>query len=333
MNKKRIISLVTWLCFSIAFTSSANTAKDPLPSWQEGTSKQAIISFVNSVTQAESKYFVPKAERIATFDNDGTLWAEQPLYAQLLFAIERIYVLAPSNPEWQTKQPFASVLKGDIKGALSYDANAVNDIVMAANTGMTDEEYTAIVTEWIGRAKHPVTQRKFSEMVYQPMLELIHYLQANDFKTYIVSGGGTQFIRAWAENVYSIPPEQVIGSTMLSKYEVVDGEQVIVRYPEMNFYNNKADKVIGINSHIGRRPIAAFGNSDGDMQMLNYVTDGTGARLGMIIHHTDDKREWSYDRKSKIGHLNKGLDNAKEHDWIIVDMKADWKNIYPTVSK
>ena len=329
MHKNKCLTTLVWLSLVFTFNCTATSNNDPLPSWNDGNSKQSIINFVNRVVKPDSVEFVPKAERIATFDNDGTLWVEQPLYAQLMFAIERIHVLAAQNPEWQTKQPFASILKGDIKRALSYDANAVNDIVMAANTGMSDKQYSAIVKEWIGRAKHPVTQRKFSEMVYQPMLELINYLQQNDFKTYIVSGGGIGFIRAWSEVVYGIPPEHVIGSTMLRKYEIVDGKHLIVRHPEMNFYNNKSDKVIGINTHIGRQPIAAFGNSDGDIEMLHYVTAGDGARLGMFIHHTDTVREWAYDRKSQIGHLSKGLDMADKNGWKVVSMKDDWKIIYP----
>jgi len=332
---KRILTLGCTLLLSLSFcfSSSAATGKlDPLPSWHAGNSKQAIINFVNEVTTPESPQYVNKNDRIATFDNDGTLWAEQPIYAQLMFAIERIYSLAPQNPSWQTKQPFAKLLKGDIEGALSHDENAVNDIVMAANTGMSDEAYTKIVKQWISKAKHPVSQKLFTNMVYQPMLELIDYLQQNGFKTYIVTGGGSQFIRAWSQDVYNIPPEQVIGSTMKRTYVMKNEKKVIMREGEMDFYNNKSNKVIAINTHIGRRPIAAFGNSDGDMQMLNYVSDGEGARLGMIIHHTDEKREWAYDRKSPIGHLSKALDKAKENNWQVVDMKSDWKVIYPTVS-
>jgi phosphoserine phosphatase len=337
----KIISLFVFTTvFNTVFTSAVLTTKvaaiehkDPLPSWQEGPNKHAIIKFVSNVTQTGSTDFVAKNDRIATFDNDGTLWAEQPIYAQLLFAIERIYVLAPQHPEWQTKQPFAKLLKGDVKGALSHDKSAVNDIVMAANTGMTDEVYTDIVKQWFITAKNPATQRLFSNMIYQPMLELITYLQDNDFKTYIVSGGGIQFIRAWSQEVYGIAPEQVIGSTMKRSYQLQGEKQVIVREGEMDFYNNKSNKVIAINTHIGRRPIAAFGNSDGDMQMLNYVTDGKGARLAMIIHHTDVKREWAYDRTSQIGHLSKALDKAEEHNWKIVDMKNEWKIIYPEKTK
>ena len=307
----------------------AIAAREPLPSWHDTRSKQTIMTFIKEVTDPNSAKFVKKSERVATFDNDGTLWAEQPIYTQLLFAIERIVALAPSHPEWQNKEPFASLLKGDIPGALTQSKTAVNDIVMAANTGMDNETYKAIVTKWIHQAKHPVTHRLYTEMVYQPMVELIAYLQQNGFKTYIVSGGGIEFIRAWSETVYGIPPEQVIGSTMKRTYELQDNKMVIIRHPEMDFYNNNNNKVIAINTHIGRRPIAAFGNSDGDLPMLEYVSSGEGPRLSMIIHHTDKKREWAYNRKSDIGKLDKGLDEADENRWTIVDMKRDWKLIYP----
>ncbi|MGB0938251.1 MAG: HAD family hydrolase [Colwellia sp.] len=335
-EKQKVIDglLFSVLLLTALTISKAVNASDPLPSWNEGENKAAIIAFVKRVTDKDSTSFVNPSERIATFDNDGTLWAEQPIYAQLMFAIERIYTLAPNNPQWKTQQPFAKLLSGDIEGALSHDKNAVNTIVMAANTGMDDEQYTQIVEQWITQAKHPVTQRLYTKMVYQPMLELITYLQDNDFKTYIVSGGGIQFIRAWSEQVYNIPPEQVIGSTMKRSF-VIDPQmpessnKVILRHAEMDFYNNKANKVIAINTHIGRRPIAAFGNSDGDMQMLKYVTDGKGERLGVIIHHTDEKREWAYDRKSPIGHLSKALDDAKSNQWQVIDMKKSWTVIYP----
>lgn len=326
INKSFLISFFIALIIQY---STVSVAKEPLPSWHDTESKQAIMSFVKEVTNPSSAKFVIESERIATFDNDGTLWAEQPIYTQLLFAIERIYALAPNNPQWQTQEPFASLLKGDIPAALSKSKTAVNDIVMAANTGMNNEEYNDVVNQWIKTAKHPVTQQAVTNMVYQPMLELISYLQDNGFKTYIVSGGGIEFIRAWSELVYGIPPEQVIGSTMKRTYELQNNKMVIVRHPEMDFYNNNSNKVIAINTHIGRRPIAAFGNSDGDMQMLEYVSSGKGSRLSMIIHHTDKKREWAYDRESKIGTLDKGLDKADENNWQIIDMEKDWKVIYP----
>jgi phosphoglycolate phosphatase-like HAD superfamily hydrolase len=326
MTSKSILIL-----FALAITfhdTLATATQAPLPSWHNTQSKQTIITFVKEVTDPNSATFVSKNKRIATFDNDGTLWAEQPVYTQLLFAIERIYALAPHTPQWQSKEPFATLLKGDIPGALTKSKTAVNDIVMAANTGMDNETYNTLVSQWIKTAKHPVTQRPFTNMVYQPMLELISYLQQNGFKTYIVSGGGIEFIRAWSESVYGIPPEQVIGSTVKRTYELQNNKMVIVRHPEMDFYNNNSNKVIAIDTHIGQRPIAAFGNSDGDMQMLEYVSSGKGARLSMLIHHTDKKREWAYDRKSEIGKLDKGLDDAEENNWKIIDIQKDWKVIY-----
>jgi len=314
--------------FFVSVSYSKTSDLKALPSWEEGESKQAIISFVNTVTYKPSPDYVNPEDRIAVFDNDGTLWAEQPLYSQLLFAIERIYVLAAQNPQWKTAQPFAKILSGDVKGALSHSEASVTDIVMAANTGMSDQVYTAIVQEWISRAKHPVTQMLFSQMAYQPMIELIGYLHQHDFKVFIVSGGGSQFIRAFSEKVYGIPVERVIGSTMKRTYENIDGKNVITRQPEMEFYNNNENKVIAINSYIGKRPIAAFGNSYGDLPMLEYIKSGSGETLSMIIHHTDDKREWAYDKKSKIGHLNKGLDQATEKGWHVVDMKTDWKTVF-----
>lgn len=331
MTHKSLIKLFS-NAFLLAITLQcvgAIAAQEPLASWHNTQSKQTIMAFVKEVTSPNSANFVKKSERIATFDNDGTLWAEQPIYTQLLFAIERIYTLAPSHPEWQNKEPFAALLKGDIPGALTHSKTAVNDIVMAANTGMDNETYYALVSQWIKTAKHPVTQRPFTNMVYQPMLELIRFLQQNGFKTYIVSGGGIEFIRAWSESVYGIPPEQIIGSTVKRTYELQNNKMVIVRHPEMDFYNNNSNKVIAINTHIGRRPIAAFGNSDGDMHMLEYVSKGKGARLSMLIHHTDKKREWAYDQQSEIGKLDKGLNKAVENKWGVVDMRKDWKVIYP----
>ncbi len=311
-----------------------------LPSWNEGKSKQSIINFVTKVTKENSSSYVKPEDRIAVFDNDGTLWAEQPLYTQLVFAIERIFALAPKNPKWQSQAPFAKLLKGDIKGALSGGESAINAIVMAANTGMTNEEYAEIVKEWFAVAKHSTNNKAYSQMAYQPMLELIDYLHSNNFKVFIVSGGGIEFIRAFSQDVYDIPSERVIGSVMKRSYQVMEGavegnvensadaKKVILRAAEMTFYNNNANKVLAINSHTGKRPIAAFGNSDGDLPMLKYTSDGDGERLSMIIHHTDEKREWAYDKKSDIGHLSKGLEQAKANGWYLVDMKNDWKVIF-----
>jgi hypothetical protein len=272
---------------------------------------------------------VPPAERIATFDNDGTLWAEHPMYFQLFFALDRVKALAPQHPEWKTQEPFASLLKGDVKAALAGGDKAILEIVMATHAGMTTDEFAKTVTDWIATAKHPVTRRPFTEMVYQPMLEVLAYLRANGFKTFIVSGGGIEFMRPWTEKVYGVPPEQVIGSSIKTKFELRNGKPVLVRRPAVNFIDDKEGKPVGIQSHIGRRPIAAFGNSDGDLQMLQWTMAGEGARFALYVHHTDATREWAYDRQSGIGRLDKGLDEAKAKGWTVIDMKNDWKQIYP----
>lgn len=325
MNRK-----MTRLPISLVVALSAITAfaADPLPSWNDTAPKQAIIRFVEKVTQEGSSDFVPPAERIATFDNDGTLWAEQPIYFQLFFALDRIKALAPQHPEWETNEPFASLLKGNVKGALAGGEAAIAQIVMATHAGMTTEEFHQIVTDWIATAKHPVTGRLFTEMVYQPMLELLEFLRANGFKTFIVSGGGIDFMRPWTQRVYGIPPEQVVGSSIKTKFRMIDGKPALVRLPELNFVDDKEGKPIGIQSHIGRRPIAAFGNSDGDLQMLQYTAAGSGPRFCVYVHHTDAQREWAYDRKSPIGRLDKGLDEAAAKGWTVVDMKNDWNRVF-----
>ena len=314
---------------ALAITTTIAHAADALPSWNDTAPKKAIIAFVEKVTKKGSADFVPPAERIATFDNDGTLWAEQPMYFQFLFALDRVKALAPQHPEWKDKEPFASLLKGDVKGALAGGERAMIEIVMATHAGMTTAEFEQIVKNWIVTAKHPVTKRPFTEMVYQPMLELLAYLRANGFKTFIVSGGGIEFMRPWTEKVYGIPPEQVVGSSIKTKFELRDGKPVLTRLPELNFVDDNVGKPVGINQHIGRRPIAAFGNSDGDLQMLQWTTAGTGARFALIVHHTDAAREWAYDRQSSIGKLDKALDEARARGWTLVDMKRDWKVIFP----
>jgi phosphoglycolate phosphatase-like HAD superfamily hydrolase len=303
-------------------------AADPLPSWNEGATKQRIVAFVNSVTEKGGKNFVPPAERIATFDNDGTLWAEQPMFFQLLFALHRVGVLAPQHPEWKTREPFASLLKGDVKGALAGGERAIFEIVMATHAGMTTEEFDKSVREWITTARHPKTKKLYSEMIYQPMLELLRYLRANGFKTFIVSGGGVEFMRVFSQRVYGIPPEQVIGSTGKVKFELRDGRPVLVKLPEVDFIDDKEGKPVAINKFIGRRPIAAFGNSDGDLQMLQWTTAGSGPRFALIVHHDDAQREFAYDRKSHIGTLDKAWDEAKAKSWTVVSMKNDWKKIF-----
>jgi hypothetical protein len=305
-------------------------AADELASWNDGPAKAAIVEFVGKVTKPGSPDFVPEPERIATFDNDGTLWAEQPMYFQLLFALDRVKAMAPQHPEWKTKEPFASLLKGDVSKALAGGDKAIEEIVMVTHAGMTTAEFEKIVTDWIATAKHPKTHRLYTEMVYKPMLELVAYLRANGFKTFIVSGGGIEFMRPWTEKIYGIPPEQVVGSSVRTKYEIRDGKPVLVRLPAIDFVNDKAGKPVGINSHIGRRPIAAFGNSDGDRQMLEWTQGGGGARLMMLVHHDDAAREWAYGPKSKIGTFSDSLmAEAKQQGWVVISMKDDWARIFP----
>jgi len=262
------------------------------------------------------------------FDNDGTLWAEQPMYFQALFMLDRIRAMAPEHPEWKAKEPFASLLKGDMKGVLAGGERAVGELMMTTHAGVTSEEFSKIVSDWVATAKHPTTGRLYTEMVYQPMLELLAYLRANGYKTFIVSGGGIEFMRPWAEQVYGIPPEQVIGSTIKTKYELRDGVPTLIRLPEVNFIDDGPGKPVGVQTHIGRRPVAAFGNSDGDLEMLQWTAAGAGPRLCLYVHHTDSDREWAYDRESGIGRLNKGLDEAAAKGWTVVDMKADWNRVF-----
>lgn len=311
----------------LVLTSSA-TAGEPLSSWNDGPSKRSIIDFVIDVTTPDSTNYVPPAERIAVFDNDGTLWAEQPLYVQLLFAFDRVKALAPEHPEWQETQPFKAVLENDLDTVLSGGEHALLEIILATHTGMTTAEFSAIASGWFSTAKHPVSGRLYTEMVYQPMLDLLAYLRANGFKTYITSGGGIELLRVFAEDVYGIPPEQVIGSSLKVQYEYRDGNPVLVRLPEISFVDDKSGKPVAINHHIGRRPIAAFGNSDGDLQMLQWTCAGDGARLCVYVHHTDADREWAYDRNSHIGRLDKGLEQAQTDGWTVVDMADDWNIIF-----
>jgi phosphoserine phosphatase len=308
---------------------SAATGVDPLASWNDGPNKTAIIDFVETVSDPSNAGFVDEAKRVAVFDNDGTLWSEQPLYFQLFFAIDRVKAIASEHPEWATTQPFQAVLEDDREALLSAGEHGLIELVMATHAGMSTDEFESIVAGWIATARHPTTGRLFTDMVYQPMLELLAYLRANGFKTFIVSGGGIEFMRPWAEAVYGIPPEQVVGSSIVTEFEMHDGRPVLVRLPEMRFIDDKSGKPVGINSHIGRRPIAAFGNSDGDLQMLQYTTVDNNPSLGVYIHHDDADREWAYDRDSHIGRLSEGLDQASERGWLVISMKDDWRTIYP----
>jgi phosphoglycolate phosphatase-like HAD superfamily hydrolase len=318
------------LACALSFLTTVRGA-EPLPSWNDSGPKKAIVAFVEKVTKEGSPDFVKPEERIATFDNDGTLWCEQPMYFQLLFALDRVKALAPQHPEWKTKEPFASLLKGDVKAALAGGERAMLEIIIVTHAGMPTAEFEQIVKDWIATAKHPKFKRPYTECVYQPMIELLAYLRANGFKTFIVSGGGIEFMRPWTEKVYGIPPEQVVGSSIKTKYEWRNGKPVLMRLPEMNFIDDKTGKPVGINSHIGRRPIAAFGNSDGDQQMLEWTQAGNGARLMMLVHHDDSAREFAYGAESKIGSFSDALmAEAKKSGWAVISMKEDWKTIFPS---
>jgi phosphoglycolate phosphatase-like HAD superfamily hydrolase len=309
--------------------ASAQSPSDPLPSWNEGAAKQAIVEFVDAVTQEGGPDFVPVAERIATFDNDGTLWAEQPIYFQLAFALDRVKAMAPEHPEWKDTQPFKAVLEGDPKALAATGEKGLLEIIAATHAGMTTEDFRAIVTDWLATARHPRFERPYSDLVYQPMLELLAYLRERGFKTFIVSGGGVEFMRVFAERVYGIPPEQVVGSSGVVTFEMgPDGEPVLTKEAKVEFVDDGPGKPVGINRFIGRRPIAAFGNSDGDLQMLQWTTAGDGVRFGLIVHHTDAEREWAYDRDSHIGRLDEALNEAKASGWTVVDMGSDWKTIF-----
>lgn len=315
----------------ILFAYEAGAAEtNPLPSWNEGPAKQAIVDFVTKVSEPESADYVPIKDRIATFDNDGTLWLEQPTYVQLAYALDRIKELAPEHPEWKDQQPFKAALEGDMETLAASGEKGIVELVMASHAGMTPAEFQTIVSNWLATAKNERFERPYTELVYQPMLELLAYLQNNGFTTYIVSGGGIEFVPNFSEEKYGIPPAQVIGSSIKTKYELVDGVPTVMRLAEMNFIDDKAGKPIGITEHIGQRPIAAFGNSDGDYQMLDWTTAGEGPRFGLIVHHTDAEREYAYDRDSHVGRLDKALDDAPAKGWIVVDMKSDWKTVFPS---
>jgi hypothetical protein len=324
---RRHLLMAITLAAALALALSA--AAEPLPSWNEKQAKRAIVDFVQRVTSDGGPDFVPLQKRIAVFDNDGTLWIEKPIYVQLAFALDRLKALALTHPEWKDKQPFKAALEGDLKTVAAGGEHALLELIMATHAGMTTDAFARVVKDWLATAKHPRFNRPYTELVYQPMLELLTYLRANGFKTYIVSGGGIEFMRPWTEKVYGIPPEQVIGSSIKTRFELSDGKPVLVRLPEINFIDDKAGKPVGIHMHIGRRPIAAFGNSDGDLQMNQWTTAGSGARFGLIVHHTDAEREYAYDRQSSVGRLDKALETAKRQGWTVVDMKQDWKRIFP----
>jgi len=324
---RRLLQLTLLLLTMLRVAGVA--AAEPLPSWNDGPARDRILSFVHAVTEQGGKDFVPPAERIAVFDNDGTLWCEQPMYVQLAFALERVRALAPHHPEWKTTQPFKAVLEGDMKALAATGEKGVVELVEATHTGMTTTEFTRIVTDWLSTARQPRFKRPYTELVYQPMLELLAYLRENGFKTFIVSGGGIDFMRPWTERAYGVPPEQVVGSTGNLKFELKAGAPVLEKVPGIALVDDGPGKPVGIQQHIGRHPIAAFGNSDGDLQMLEYTSAGPGARLGLLVHHTDAEREYAYDRKSSFGRLDRALDEAPAKGWTVVDMKNDWKTIFP----
>jgi hypothetical protein len=327
--KSSMQALVAVLALGACASSGHDSARDTLPSWNDTDSKKAIVAFVEKVTNKGSASFVPVPERIAVFDNDGTLWSEQPMYVQFAFALDRFKALAPQHPEWKLKEPFQSLLAGDMKGFAATGEMGIAALVMATHTGLTVEEFNQIATDWITTAKHPRTRKLYTEMVYQPMLELLAYLRANGFKTFIVSGGGVEFMRPWVERVYGIPPEQVVGSRGKLELEMRGGKPVLVKLPVIDLVDDGPGKPVGIQESIGRRPIMAFGNSDGDLQMLQWTTAGSGPRFGLLVHHTDGAREVAYDRESRVGKLDKALDAAKPYGWTVVSMKDDWKVIFP----
>jgi phosphoglycolate phosphatase-like HAD superfamily hydrolase len=327
MNRQHIFAPVAILFLLLIRDASAQP--DPLASWNDGPTKQSIVAFVEAVTREGGTDFVPPAERIAVFDNDGTLWAEQPMYFQLAFALDRVRTLAPQHPEWKDRQPFKSVLENDLAALAAAGHKGIVELVTATHAGMTTAEFDKIVRDWFATATHPRFRRPYQELVYAPMQELLGYLRANGFKTFIVSGGGVDFMRPFTEATYGIPPEQVVGSSIRVKFEMNAGGPVLIRLPEIDFIDDKAEKPVGIHKFVGRRPIAAFGNSDGDLEMLQWVASGEGRRFALIVRHTDAEREYAYDRQSPFGRLDKALDEGRQRGWTVVDIKQDWKTVFP----
>ena len=329
LNRRAVLAAMVATSALSLKTVPALAQSDPLPSWNEGASKSSIANFVARVTTQGGPDFVPPDQRIATFDNDGTLWVEQPMYVQFAFILDRVKALAPQSPSWKAKQPFKAVLDGDMKTLAASGEKGLVELMAVTHAGMTVDEFAKIVADWLSTARDPRFKKPYTELVYQPMLEVLAYLRANGFKTFIVSGGGIEFMRPWTEKVYGIPPEQVVGSSIKTRFEMRDGQPRLFRLPEVNFIDDKVRKPVGINQHIGRRPIAAFGNSDGDLQMLQWATmRGSGAHLGLIVHHADAEREYAYDRKSHVGKLDLALDAAAVNKWTVADMKKDWKRVF-----
>ena len=335
LNRRKALSIVGALpvILEIALRSDAALAQSAalaplLPSWNDGATKQSILDFVAAVTREGSPDFIPPTQRIATFDNDGTLWVEHPMYTQLVFALDRVKALAPQHPEWKDAQPFKAALEGDMKTLADFGERELVTLVMATHAGMSTKEFEKIVLDWIASARDPRWKRPYTELVYLPMVELLAFLRANGFKTFIVSGGGIEFMRPWTERIYGVPPDQVVGSSIKTKFEMRDGKPELLRLPEIAFIDDGPGKPVGINEHIGGRPIAAFGNSDGDLEMLQWTTMANGRRFGLIVHHTDAEREYAYDRDTHFGRLDKALDAAASNKWTVVDMKKDWKRIF-----
>jgi phosphoserine phosphatase len=323
----RAAALAIGLALSAALPALA--LDDPLPSWNDGAAKQAITAFVAASVEEGGKDYIAPADRIAVFDNDGTLWAEQPAYFQLFFAINRIRAMAPDHPEWKDTEPFKSILAGDLESLAKQGEHGLLEVVMQTHAGMSVDEFKALVTEWMKTARHPKLQRGFDTLVYQPMVELLDYMRANGFQTWIVSGGGAEFLRTFAERTYGVPPQQIVGSTIVTTFEMRDGKPALVRQPKIDFIDDKDGKPVGINKFIGKRPVFAAGNSDGDLQMLQWTTAGNAPALGVIVHHTDAAREFAYDRASAVGRLDKALDAAPAAGWLVIDMKNDWKQVFP----
>ncbi|HEY7293084.1 MAG TPA: HAD family hydrolase [Vicinamibacterales bacterium] len=325
------------LAFTAVVTASLSPVglaqTNPLPSWNDGPSKQAILKFVTAAVMRGGSGYIAPADRIAVFDNDGTLWAEQPIYFQFAFAIDRIRELAPQHPEWKTTQPFQAIIEGDMKAFAASGERGIGEVLAASSTGMTTDEYARIVSNWLRTARHPRFRVEYTDLVYQPMLELLSYLRANSFKTFIVSGGEADFMRVFAQRVYGIPPEQVVGTTMETTFQMNGGKPSLMREPKLEFVDDGPGKPVGINKYIGHRPVFAFGNSDGDQQMLQWTAAGTGPRFMGIVHHTDAEREFAYDRESSVGKLDKAWDEANEKGWTVVDMKAEWKRIFKGPAK
>jgi phosphoglycolate phosphatase-like HAD superfamily hydrolase len=315
--------------FALLLTAAAAAQTDPLPSWNEGAAKTAITDFVSRTATDGGPDFVAPAERIAVFDNDGTLWSEQPVYFQLAFALDRVKTMAPDHPEWKDKEPFKSLLAGDLKAVLASGEKGLGEILAVTHTGMTTEDFTKAVKDWMASARHPKFDRPYNELIFQPMVELLSYLRANGFKTFIVSGGGIEFMRPWVEQAYGIPPEQVVGSSGVVTFDLNGDKPVLKKEAKIEFVDDGPGKPVGINRFIGRRPVFAAGNSDGDLQMLQWTTLNEGPRFGLIVHHTDAEREFAYDRESHMGKLDKALDEAPARGWTVVDMKSDWKTVYP----